>query len=344
MPRPQAVDEAKQVSDTPAAQEAEELAPQAHAQAIQLRDRAEAAYQAGDLAGAQILGEHAVAAMSHAFVLARLVKAQKRLDQANQELTRAQSKLAALDEQAQRISAEADNLELRVKVMRDAEPLAATTAASPAREQARKMASRALLSQARLLCLATRLLEPQRKGLDEMFSKLGTLEKGLGSAPSADLEAATKARSDCLRELTLVRRPKLLEAPAEGVGDELLQQLSKTEKFFAFRDDRGVVVVLRDVLGKDQKPTASGSEQLEALARAAKAHPEFPVLVVAHSSGSAEASQKSLAEVVSLLRSKGAPAVEGHNVGDAQPVAQPKRPGASERNERIEIVFVSPAP
>jgi len=342
LPRPQVVTEADRVAQTPAAEEARVLAPQAHAHALQLQGRAEAAYQAGDLAGSQILGEHAIAAMNRAFMLARLVKAQKRLDDANATLAKNQERLAQLDEQAQRITAEADNLELRVKVLRDAQPLATPTAASPERERARAAAARALLSQARLLCLSTRLLEPKRPGVNEQLAKVDALETSLAKDTNADLNAATEARSACLKELTLVRRPRLLEAPAEGLTDTLLEALTKTEKFYAFRDDRGVVIVLRDVLAADGKPTAAGGEQLEALARVAKAHPKFPVLVVSHSaSGSSD--RRELDAIVAFLVSKGAPSVQSHAAGDAQPVAPPKRAGARERNTRVEIVFISPS-
>lgn len=344
MPRPQVVTEADRVAESPAAEEARQLAPQAHAHALALRDQADAAYRAGDLAGAQILGEHSIAAMNRAFVLSRLVKAQKRLDEANAKLAQNQQKLAGLDEQAQRISAEADNLELRVKVLRDAQPLATPAAASPERERARASAARALLSQARLLCLSTRLLEPKRESVDQQLTAIDSLEAAPRGA-TVDINAAAQARSACLKELTLVRRPQLLQAPAEGLADTLLEALTKTEKFYAFRDDRGVVVVLRDVLTAQGTPTSAGAEQLEALARVAKAHPKFPLLVVTHSatSGNAASGTRDLDAIVGFLKDKGAPSVQGHAVGDAQPVAPPKRPGARERNTRIEVVFVSPS-
>jgi hypothetical protein len=337
--------QAERVAQTPAAKEAALLAPQAHAHAMKLGERAEAAFQAGDLAGSQILGEHSIAAMARAVVLTRLVKAQTRIDNASAQLASAQQHLAKLDEQAQRITSEADNLELRVKVLRDAEPLAATTPASPEREVARKSAARALVSQARLLCMATHLLEPKRATLDRLFGKLDDMDQALATTAIADLPAATRARSDCLRELTLVRRPKLLSAPADGVTDALLEQLTRTERFYAFRDDRGVVVVLRNVIDKDNQPTKAGAEELAALARVAKAHPDFPVLAVTHSRLPAGRQRDAEVQaVVDSLLKHGAPSVEGHAAGNAQPVAPPKRADAEDRNERVEIVFVSPAP
>lgn len=342
LPPPRSVEEANHVMETPAAREAARLAPQAHAQALKLRDRADAAYQAGDLAGAQILGEHAIAAMNRAFVLTRVVKAQRRFDEATAKLAKARTRLAELDEQAQRITAEADNLELKLKVARDAQPLADLESGSPAREKARAAAAKALVSQARLLCLATRLLDPKRAGLSERLTKLDKLEQSLSGGATVDVNAAIVARSDCLKELTLVRRPRLVAAPAEGLTDALLEELTKSEKFYAFRDDRGVVVVLRDLTTPDHKPTATGVETLEALARVAKAHPEFPLLVVTHTTTSKAGQDADLESILKVLKDKGAPKVEGHSAGDAQPVAPQRRPGAKQRNTRVEIVFVSP--
>src|SRR5882757_9423847 len=57
---------------SPAAQTAASLAPEAFAHAEKIRRQADEAYQQGDLSGAQVLAEHAVAAYQHALVLARI--------------------------------------------------------------------------------------------------------------------------------------------------------------------------------------------------------------------------------------------------------------------------------
>ena len=46
-----------------------------------------------------------------------------------------------------------------------------------------------------------------------------------------------------------------------------------------------MVVTLRGLVAGGGKLTKLGSERLQALGRVAKAHPEFPVLVVVHSAG-----------------------------------------------------------
>jgi len=106
-----------------------------------------------------------------------------------------------------------------------------------------------------------------------------------------------------------------------------------------------VVVVLRDVLGPGNEPTKSGAEQLQALGRVAKAHPSFPVLVVTHSATARGTDNgRQLDAIVAALKAAGAPSVEGHAAGNAQPVAHPKRSGAAAQNARIEVVFVAPSP
>ena len=112
-----------------------------------------------------------------------------------------------------------------------------------------------------------------------------------------------------------------------------------------YRDDRGIVVTLRGLFGKAEALSKAGSEQLSMLGRVAKAHPDFPVLVVVHASqGTASPRDNKRAEVIAeLLRTAGAPRVEARAAGGGQPIANPTRPGAPARNERIEVVFVSPA-
>ena len=74
-PRPEAMDQIAGVRSSEQAQQAKLLAPQAYQHAEELRRRAEQAHGDGDRVGAQILSEHAIAAYSHAFVEARLVRA-----------------------------------------------------------------------------------------------------------------------------------------------------------------------------------------------------------------------------------------------------------------------------
>ncbi len=104
-------------------------------------------------------------------------------------------------------------------------------------------------------------------------------------------------------------------------------------------------MVLRDVVATDGALTETGKAELAALARVAKAHPKFPILVVTHSAGGARAEERrQLETALAALQAGGAPTVEGTLAGSAQPLAPPKSTGAKARNDRIEVVFVSPAP
>lgn len=345
-PRPPVLSEAAAVSTTPAAKEASRLAPQAFAEAERLRKKADAAHSDGDMASSQILGEHALAAYAHAFVLARLAKAEKRLADSRLALDKAKADLAALDEKQRFVAAEADDLEQRVRVLEDALPLVPSAPASPEREKARLQAARAMASQARLLCLATRLLDDKAKGVSETLAKLDALDQAVAKGtPPAPIDDALRLRSECLRQLTLARRDATRKAPADGRGDALLAELARSAELHPFRDDRGVVVVLRGLFAAGGALTQPASERLALLGRAAKAHPAFPVLVVVHSArgkGGTEEERQAKA-VADALRQAGAARVETHVAGSAQPVASPERSGAPQRNQRIEIVFVSPA-
>jgi hypothetical protein len=352
-PTPRVLDEAEAVAESPAAKESSELAPQAHANAENLRKAADAAKAQGDFSGAQILGEHSLAAYEHAFVLSRYVKAEQRMVQAEAARSKVKQQLTELEEQQQRLSAEADGLELRIKVTLDKEPLEKMPQASPERQLARQQAARALASEARLLCLATELLAPQQATLEKARESLAKLELELSQGSKKDdlFPRATTARSACLTELTLARRPGTAKAPDAGLTDRLLVELTETQKLFAFRDDRGVVVSLRGVVDGQGTPTSEGAALLALLGRTAKAHPDFPLLVVVHTAGSGTSKDKSqdknaaviASGVVSSLQKAGAAVVRSDIAGSAQPVADARLPGAAERNARVEVVFVSPA-
>jgi hypothetical protein len=345
MPRPRVLSDVETVEKSPAAAESKRLAPQAYAHADLLRRRADQAFDAGDRAKAQSLGEHALAAYTHAFVLARLAKAEQELGRARQALAKAESELAGLDEQQKRIAVEADDLELRVKVARDAIPLLPNSPASPERETARREAAVALSGQARLLCLAARLLDPKLEGLEGATTRVDGIEQKLSATGgAAPIDDAIVARSNCLKLLTQARRPAQRSAPAAGQEDALFAELAQVGDLMPYRDDRGIVVTLRGLFGRTETLSKTGTEQLTLLGRVAKAHPQFPVLVVVHTSqGTATPRDSKRADAIAeLLRGAGAPKVEARAAG-GQPVANPARPGAPVRNERIEIVFVSPA-
>jgi len=316
-------------------------APQAHARAELLRQRAAQAFAEDDLSSAQILSEQALAAYVRATIEARLTVSEARLGEARRAEKAQEQRLAQLEAEQRRLSAETADLELRAKVARDAEPLAKNEPASPERERARREAARAIVTQASLLCTSARLVEPNRAALAPLLGKGDELRKRLEApAAPAPIDDATNLRSDCLRELTLARRPRVQANPSRGESDALLTELSRAD-FLPFRDDRGVVVAVRD-LREGAKLSNQGAEKLGELGRFAKAHPDFPVLVVVHAASATLKEDGLGAQVVEALKAAGATRIDSRSAGSTEPVVPPERPGAASRNERVEIVFVSP--
>jgi hypothetical protein len=338
--RLQVMGEVERVRQGQAVVDAHQNAPQAYARAELLRQRADRAFNDGDLPGAQILSEQALAAYLRATVEARLTRAEARLAEASVLEKKQAERLAQLSAEQQRLTAETADLELRAKVARDAEPLAKNEPASPEREKARREAARSIVTQASLLCVAARLVEPSRSSLGTLLGKADELRAKLDTAAPAPVDDVTALRSDCLRELTLSRRPRAQANPSRGESDALLSELSRAD-FLPFRDDRGVVVTLRGVR-EGGKLAAKAAEKLADLGRVAKAHPEFPVLVVLHEARAGAKDDGLATQAVDKLKAGGAARIEARSAGNASPVVPPDRSGAAARNERLEIVFVSP--
>jgi hypothetical protein len=364
VPRPQIMTELDGVRSGAAALDAKSFAPDAFARAEKLRGEADAAFVAGDTAGAQLLAERAVAAYAHAHALARTARAEAQLAESRGALGASEAELSALDADQGRVAADADALERKLKVTRDALPVTPSGRASPEREKARLAAARALSAQARLLCGAARLLsggpalgapaaaapDPKLSAmLDEAEGVLGKVEAEIDAAsvPAAPIDGATRARAGCLAALTAVRRAATPVTRAPGVGDALLAEISATGKLDPARDDRGVAVTLRGVFG-GASLTPAGEARLVELGKIAAAHPSFPVALVLHTdkplSEKETPAQKARADAAARALLKGA----GNAVralpfvaGDRAPVADPSGPDKA-RNARLEVVFVTP--
>ena len=108
------------------------------------------------------------------------------------------------------------------------------------------------------------------------------------------------------------------------------------------RDDRGVSVAIRNAFD-GAVLSAAARERLVALGQVAKAHPDFPVLVVVHGAKAraTPADVDRASTPAQTLREAGASRIETKAVGDALPVAIPGHD--AKRNERVEVVFVAPA-
>jgi hypothetical protein len=344
-PRLHVFGEADAVRGGPAVTQARPLAPQAAAYADRLLDDADRTYRKGDLAGAQILSERAIAAYHHTVALGRVAAAQHRLEQAQAARTRAEGTLTQLEAEQRRVAAEADDLEARARVARDAVPLTPSRPATPEREQARREAARSLGSQARLLCVATRLLDPKAPQLDASLSALDALDARLRQAAgAAPIDEALRLRSACLHGLTLTRRAATRPSPAAGAADALLADLGRLDGLYPYRDDRGVVVTLRGLFAPDGSLSPRARQELDRLRDVAKAHPDFPLLVVVHAARGPirPADERRAHQLAEALKQGAGVRVETHRAGSSEPLVDPREPGAAERNERVEIIFVSP--
>jgi outer membrane protein OmpA-like peptidoglycan-associated protein len=343
-PRPQVLVAVDATEKSPAVLQARTEAPQAFARAAALKRDADAAHDAGDAAVAQILGEQALAAYQRAVTLAGITRAESRAAAAEVGLTRTKAALAQAEQTQKQLDADTTALELRLKVARETLPTPVSgPPASPERELARREAARALVAQARLLCSASRMLDPKRATLEPQFKRIGELEAALASKAMTPIDDARAVRSACLAELTATRRPRTQANPADPSTDALLKELSQAS-LVPSRDDRGVVVTLGAPFERDDKLTSQAATRLGELAGVAKAHPDYPVMVVVHSAAKLpEAREATRTErAASALRERGAPKVETASVGMALPRVDPKEPGAAARNDRVEVVFVAP--
>lgn len=355
-PRPPVLGDVDQVRESPAALEAKQLAPAAYAHAEKLRTDASAAYDAGDLAGAQILGEQALAAYAHAHATARIARADARAEKAQADAKASQGELSKVDADNARVAAEADALDLRIKVVRDAQPATASGRADPDREAARMASARALDVQARVLCTAARLLAADSLANADVAKLTSQITEATAAvdkldaavAPTANLapiDQASRVRAACLSALTLVRRAKTPVATSPGAGDALLSELSAAGTWSPSRDDRGVFVTLRGLFSGDALSSA-GETKLAEAAKIATAHPAFPIAVVVHSdkpvSAKDEASLKARGDaVVAALKKKGVTKVSAVVAGAAAPVVDPLGKDKA-RNARVELVFITP--
>jgi outer membrane protein OmpA-like peptidoglycan-associated protein len=358
-----------EVHRAPATSEAEAWAPQAHAHALELEARAEKALDDGDADVAALLAERAIAAHQHAWALTRLARAERRRLDAERELAEQRRLLGELRAQHQHLAAEAAALELRAQVARSALPAPPHEASPGERREARRRAAAALSAQARLLCVGARLLGEESR-VAPVLARLDELDQKLSSAAETKaLDTAAELRSACLGIISEIRRknsapaarsarpaparPELSKAsalPASGQAnaaplpaDQLLAELSAAGAAPS-RDDRGVSVSLRDLFGPDGKLRERARPELERLVRVAGSHPDFPVLLVGHAGtagGNAEV-ERQLQLLRAALADAGVSRLAVASVGDRQPLLPERSPSALARNQRIELVFVSP--
>jgi flagellar motor protein MotB len=323
-----------------AAREAQRLAPQAFGEAEAIRAEADRAWQSGDPVLGALLAEQALAAYERAFVLARLARATEEAATAEADLANRRSELAALA--AQREQAEREAAELEKKVVLARERLAPLPAgpADATREAARLVAARSLAMQARLLCSAAELVFPAAAGLEAQKKALAELDRQLAGRPRpAPIDAAGRARGGCLEVLTLARRSADRAQTTEP--DALLAELSASGDLSPSRDERGVVVTLRDAF-RGTKLAPGVEAKVEALGRVAAAHPGLGVQVVLHDAAEPTSTRDRVAPIVKHLVAGGAleAKIRVELAGTALPLVDPADAKNRGRNARVEIVFV----
>jgi flagellar motor protein MotB len=336
--------EVDRVRETPAAKEAAALAPQAYARAEAERAEAKKAQSGGDQVAALLYADRGVAAYGHAFVLARLARATRENDDAQAALAIAAQQTRDLAASRQQTDAEGDQLEKTLAVTREAQPTLASGPVDAKREAARLVAARALVAEARLLCGAARLVSSEAPGLADTEKEAADLDAQIEAKPHpAPIDAAARVRAKCLEKLTAARRTS---AKVTG-SDELLAEVSARGGLAPSRDERGVVVPLRDIF--DGAGMAKKAEPLVAeLGRIAAAHPDVGVQVVVHdatapSKSDAEGDAKRADVVVRALVAAGAVAerVRGETAGARAPIVDPTDAAHRAMNARVDVVFVT---
>jgi outer membrane protein OmpA-like peptidoglycan-associated protein len=159
----------------------------------------------------------------------------------------------------------------------------------------------------------------------------------------APIDAASRLRARCLDRLTGARRTSRGATDADG----LLAELSASGGLDPSRDERGVVVTLRDVFA-DAAVAPKARETLAELGRVAAAHADVGVQVVVNDATPPTPADEALDAkradaVVSTLVSAGASAakVKGVTAGVRAPVVDPGDAAHRGRNARVDVVFVT---
>mgnify|MGYP001000199865 CR=1 FL=1 len=349
-------DDAERLRSGLQGRDAQTLAPQAFAAADRELTLAKEADAKGDAEGAAIYGERAVAAYNAAVAVARLSRAKQDEASANEALTRSVAQIQRYAAERLEVDREVDDLEKRLRIARDAQLPPASGPADPVRERARLVAAKSLVTEARLLCGAARLVSPEAPGLKDAELATSSLEKQFevtSAKTAAPIDASARARAACLTSLTKARRGAVSGADTDR-ADTLLSELSQAGSASAnhvesstTRDERGVVVTLRSIF-KGDALSSEGETSLTELGRVAAAHPTFSLQVVLHdatppSTADTATDKKRGDAAVRALVTGGAQAarVKTELAGANAPVVDPTDNKRRDRNARVDVVFVT---
>jgi flagellar motor protein MotB len=337
-----AMAEVEKIRTAPAAREGAELAPQMFAIAESERQKSRAAFDAGDDATAEIYAERAAASYQNAFILARLAKATQRETDAKKALANAEDDAARYEKARQDLDREADALEKKLAVARDALVPAASGATDAQREAARLIAARSLVTEASLLCGAAELAGADAKSLEDPKKNLVDLQKQLDGTPKpAPIDASARLRASCLAALTRARRAN----DSQSGADALLTELSAAGTWSPARDERGVVVTLRDIF-QGNALNKDGEKKLGDLGRVLAAHPGLGAQIVVHDAtqpAAKDVGDQARADAASRALVATAPnaKVRTDLAGARSPVVDPSDARHRARNARLDVVFVT---
>lgn len=309
---------------------------------------AKSAEASGDSLSAELHAERALALYTQAVAIARRGRATNEEEAAKGALAIASEEARRYEAERKAIDLETEELEKKLRIAREAQLPQPSGPAEPDRQRARIIAAQSLLTEARLLCGAARLVSGEAPGLREAESTVSTLEK---QRATIAIDPTARARAACLASLTRARRTTIADANA---ADTLLTELSqsyepkgKSSDLAPKRDERGVVITMR-ALFQGEALTPEGQAALRELARVASAHPTFAVQVVLHdglapNANESRANQKRGEAIARLLAEAGAKEerIKVELAGAGAPLIDPKDARGRERNARVELVFVA---
>ena len=350
---------AERLLAAPQSQSAAPLAPTFIAEAQLELAEAKRAVTAGDDIGAALHAQRSIASMQRAFVVARLARAEKEDMEARAAETEHAASLRRIREERAKVDAEVDALEKKLHIAREASlPSESGGAGDTGRAVARLRAAETLLAEARLLCGAARLLDPQAKGLAEAEASIADAEGLVAGKPSKvatasgrprqPIDGAAVARVSCLSALSGARRT----ADRGDDPDVLFSELSAQAAAKSppgpgpTRDERGVVLTLRDVFrGNEVTLTDAGKQALASAALVARAHPAVSVQVVVHEAepGAVASSTKRAEAALQALESGGVPKarLRADTAGTNIAVVASGDPSKRARNARVDLVFIA---
>ena len=334
------------------------LAPQEYAHAEEERALSNNATAAGDATSADLYAARAVVAYERAVVLARLGRATDAEAAARLKLAEEEANVQRLVAAKVPFETEAGVLANNLAVAREALSPVHVGPADAAREKARLVAARSLAAEAHLLCGAARLLTrgttPVPGDADATLLAAAeqeevSVEASFAHPPlpktTAPIDAAARARANCLNALTHARRAT--GGANTGDADALLSALSSHGGWDPSRDERGVVVTLHGAF-KGTVLATEAEKQLRDLGHVASAHGTFPLQVVVHDATTPDKAETTAdiaraQAALTALTAGGAAANQAatETVGARLPKTDPNDPATRAQNARLEVVFVS---